>query len=1618
MNLRRFKKILKWFFLSLLFLIAAVYIFIQTPFGQNWIARQVTKRLSKDLQTKVSIKHVDFSLLNKMHLEGVLIEDRQGDTLLYANDMKVRITDWFIFKKQAELKYIGLDDAIIKFQRKDSLWSQQFLFDYFSSPSTGAPKKKAGIQLNLKQVEFNNVTFIKKDAWLGEDMTIKLGKLDLNASNLSLSSNQYEINSLILRNPVVAINSYGKLKPAKIETLNDIKEEIQKATSWNTGNTIFKIGNLKIINGTFKTDKETERAPFDYFDGQHILFTEINGDFKSSNFIGDTIFSNLKLTAKERSGLALKNLTADVKLTPQGMFFNNLDISLNRSTIRNYFSMSYDDISDMGDFIHKVKMSANFEDSYVDSDDIAFFAPALRTWNKEIKLEGKVKGTVDDIVGREMVIKAGKNTLFNGNISMTGLPNINQTFIDFKSNDFRTTYSDAVTIVPALRKVTSPDLRKIQYVNFKGNFTGFIRDFVTFGTIQTNLGSLSTDLNMKLHIGQDPVYSGKIATDNFRLGELLGQKNLGAISMTGTLKGKGFTERNINTLVDGTIRFIDYNGYRYENITVKGKLEKKLFEGVAALQDKNAELILNGVIDFNGPAPRFNLIADVKKADFKNLRLTKDSLTFTGKLNFNFTSNSIDNFVGEARITEAEIGKGGLIIPFDSLVITSKDIEGGRKLDILSNEFEGNFTGDFSLTDLPNAFTYLLNKYYPAYVSPPQKFPKNQNIAFDIKTYYVDEYLQILSPAITGFNNSTLQGNFNLAKNEINVLANVPQAKFKQYNFDNVSLRAKGNFTSLAVTGEAYNIKLNDSLNIPMVSFSIDARNDSSIVKIKSGANRTVDTANLNALVLTYNDGVKIEFDPSTFTINSKTWAIDESGELVFRKNSPASGLLLLSEGNQKISLRTEKSSKGDWNDLKINLSKINLGDFGPFFMPKNRLEGLISGDILVEDPTGDINAYSDNIETKFLRLDNDSLGELKTTLSYKNSTKLLKINGSTVNQENYLGFDANIYIGDAEKAKNNMIALKAKQFEIKILERFLGTLFTDMRGYLTGDVNLTGDFKDITVAGKGRLKNAGLRVNFTQCFYNIIDTDIELTSKKIDLDGIVLTDTVTNNPIYITGGIDHESFKNMFYDLDISTQKPKTVGIANNKPILLLNTTYKDNQQFYGYVKGTGLLQLRGPQSDMFMTINAVASDQDSSNITLPPSSSRESGIADFLVERKYGKEMEEVQYTSNATNIIYDVDITANPMVTVKVILDELTGDEIKGKGTGTLNIRSGSTEPLSLRGRFDIDEGSYLFTFQSFFKKPFELKKGGNNYIEWNGDPYDANIQFDAIYTAERVSYAPLANLLKVNTAASTARGDVYVVASLTDKLFKPQIKFSLDFPNTSAAATDPELALVIQQLEKNVNELNRQVTYLIVFNSFAPSELANSEVGGGSVVNTISGIFLNVINDQINKILGNLLKNDKYNISLNTSIYNRNPIDQTKTSLNLGSNVNFSIGRSFFNNRFIISTGVGFDAAWQQTDVAQNIQLLPDVTLEWLINQSGSLRASFFYRENADYLTATVGGGSGKSTKRFGGSLSYRKDFDKLSDIFKRKKKLPPPEPEEPSTDANVPKEEKENQGPGN
>jgi hypothetical protein len=764
--------------------------------------------------------------------------------------------------------------------------------------------------------------------------------------------------------------------------------------------------------------------------------------------------------------------------------------------------------------------------------------------------------------------------------------------------------------------------------------------------------------------------------------------------------------------------------------------------------------------------------------------------------------------MGTARITNAELVRNGQALPFDSLVLTTSLVNGQKHLAISSNEFTANINGQFHFSELPNAVTYMLNRYYPSYIKAPLRIPINEKFDFDIYTYSVDEYMSLINSGLGGFNNAHFRGRLDLSLHEMELNAEIPNFRFDKYNFNYTRINAKGNNDSLVIGGEANDIRINDSLSIPQALFHVSARNDSSHVAITTGA-KAIEKADLNALVLTYEDGLKIEFDNSNFSINGKVWTIDPNGELVLRRNTPATGILVLSESDQRIVIKTSPASGQKWNNIDVEVTRLNLGDLSPYFLPNNRIEGLLSGKIFVEDPTGNLKVKSDDLSTQFLRIDNDSLGELRTTVFYDNKDGQLKVHGNTLNQLNYLGFDANIFLTDKEKAKNNLITLTANNFQMNILQRFLGTIFSDIRGYLTGNIKVSGPFDEVSVTGKGRLKDAGVRIKMTQCFYWIRDTDIQLDSTEIDFGGLLLTDSITGNPIYVNRGrIEHQFFKNMFYDIDISTRKPGSTGDAQNKAVQLLNTTAADSKEFYGNVRGTASLSLTGPQSDMYMKIDAVASTTDSSYITLPPSSGRESGIADFLVERKYGREMTVADLRTNATNVTYDIDMavtkTATPMVSVNVVMDELTGDEIKGKGYGALNIHSGTSEPLSLQGRFNIVEGRYLFTFQSFFKKPFELRTEHDNFIEWNGNPYNAYINFEAVYKAERVSFAPLG----YSIIPSGARGDVYVVASLKDSLYKPTIQFALDFPSASIAVTDPELALIFQQMQKNPDEIVRQ------------------------------------------------------------------------------------------------------------------------------------------------------------------------------------------------------------------
>ena len=1513
-----------------------------------------------------------------MDLEGVLVEDQKQDTLLYAGKFQVRITDWFFFKDKAELEYVALEDALIHFNRKDSVWNYHFLEEYFSTSSDTSANKKSGIEFDLKKVVMKNVLFKQTDAWKGSNMVVQVGGLNMDAREITLSNKTVDVSSLVLNDPFFSTYNYkgNDNTPADTATGNDIEAAKRSPQEWK----IF-FGNVKINNGRYKNDNGSLTTTLPYFDGKHIDFGSINGTLSNIGWTKDTVSGEISLSSVERSGFTVKTLKAKTTFHPQAMIFEDLYLQTNQSTIGNFFAMRYDDITSMNNFIHDVVMEANFNQAKISSDDIAFFTPDVKSWNRNIRIDGEVKGTVDGLSSSDLRIWAGNDTYVHGAVSVVGLPKINETLINIDAEELRTTYRDAVSFIPAIRNVTTPDLRKLSYLRFRGTYTGFINDFVTYGTLQTNLGTLHTDLNMKFPRNGQPSYSGSFSTDGFQLGQFFNSDQLGILAFNGKVKGRGFEWQTLDMDIDGTIKKIEYGDYIYQNITAKGNLSNRLFNGNFAMNDPNAQLTLDGLVDLRGKKPLFNVKADIAHANLQALQLTKDDIRLNGKFNLDLEASSLSDLLGSARIYDASLTSNGKKLSFDSLVVASFYENGLKRFTAVSNEFDVDIKGDFDLEGLPDAFTVFLSRYYPSYIRAPRNV-KPQVFEFDITTGIVEDYIGLIDKRLAGFNNSHITGSLNTTANTMTVDADIPHFGFEQYEFSDIQLKGSGDFTKLMLTGEVSNAQIGDSLFFPQTAFTIQASNDVSDITVNTTSNQAINQANLSAQVKTFSDGAAIILNPSTFILNGKTWNIEQGGELNFRKNTVVQGQVVLKESNQEIRLWTAPDPLGNWNNLHVAWQHINLGDISPFITKAYRFEGLVSGQATIEDPTSRLNVTGTFNATE-LRIDNDSIGGFRGTIAYNNKTGMLTAKASNTDPEHQINVDVAMDLKDSANAFRDRISTSFSNFELKYLNRFLGSLFSDINGYVTGTFDILGEGSNQDFIAKAKIKDGSFLVNFTQVKYWINDTEFEMRKDTIDLDGIRLRDKDGNMAI-TSGFIRHNSFRDMYYDIKVET-------VSNR--MQLLNTGESDNQQFFGRAWGGGTFVLHGPQSDMLMDINIRASDQDDSYITLPPSETRESGQANFLVERKYGREMTP-QSLGLPSNLHYDVRLASNPRVQIEVILDELTRDAIRGRGTGNLRITSGTSEPLTIQGRYNISEGNYLYTFQSLLKRPFELRPGANNFIQWDGDPYEATVNLEAVYTAQDVSFAPLAGNVFTREFASQ-RDDVNVVATLTGNLFSPSFSFDLEFPNSNPDYNTPDFQLALQQIENNQNELYKQVTYLIVFNSFAPFENTVNTTGvnpfGEFTYNTLSGLLFGKINEQLNKILSGILQNNNATLLFTGSLYNSNVFDQNARGefrLPNQSLVNLGIGLPLFKDRAHFTVGATLDVPLS-SDFQQSIRLFPDVTLELLVNKSGSVKATFFYRRNIDFLTGNTV--SPIIPRRYGASIGYGKDFNSLGELFRGKKK---------------------------
>jgi hypothetical protein len=478
------------------------------------------------------------------------------------------------------------------------------------------------------------------------------------------------------------------------------------------------------------------------------------------------------------------------------------------------------------------------------------------------------------------------------------------------------------------------------------------------------------------------------------------------------------------------------------------------------------------------------------------------------------------------------------------------------------------------------------------------------------------------------------------------------------------------------------------------------------------------------------------------------------------------------------------------------------------------------------------------------------------------------------------------------------------------------------------------------------------------------------------------ITDTL-NNTATVSGKMYHRFFDQVGFDnVKMDTKK-----------LLVLNTTKKDNNIFYGKVIGRASLVLNGSADDITMDINGEPSRSDSSHIYLSNGTSVESGVVDYIDFIQFGTEMANAYKGRLSSNIVVNMALTANPSCKIDVILDEATGDIIKGEGNGLLKIRVGNKEPLTINGRYDITRGDYTFNFQTYLKKYFTVNTGS---ITWTGDPLNAQIDIIAEYLATNVDFSGISNNFstgsntsgtKNTNTAFQQKSNVRVLAHLTESLLKPSIDFEFQLPPGSPLANDFFITKTLQQYKDDKNELNKQVTSLLLFNSFISDKqgLISANSGANILSSTIGGMVSSALSGYFNKFLQKYLKNTSLYFDLNTSYGGTSPSDLQANVAQLQAAAKSGLIFTLLQGRLIISAGVNVDYnnpyAINYTRNT-NVLVTPDVTAEFIINKDGSVRVVAFNRTNYDFI--------GQRNKT-GVNLSYRKDFDRLSDLFEPKRR---------------------------
>ena len=1282
------------------------------------------------------------------------------------------------------------------------------------------------------------------------------------------------------------------------------------------------IGSLIIRRGAIAYNQRDVAPRSGVFSPQHIRVSELSSHILLNHVTDNSIDLLLKkLSFKDESGFKLQSLHFKLQADRQKATLKEFRLLMPRS------ELVLDDLKATYRFEGKrfIPESLHFEggiqQSKITFADVASLVPALRHFDDAVFVSSRFSGTAKSISVPSLNLRTGSGSI---NLQARGSYSHASSHPAWNADIANLNLSPAGVEFLAENlgsKVKIPkEIQRLGTIHLTGKAKGYEKVLSAKGNIETDAGNISLQA-----VKNDDRIKASVDTRGVNLGRILDNRKLGTvvarIDAHGSMK---------HIFAKGNIARFDYGNYDFHNIEIDGDYDMKALRGTASIADPNVNLSVKG--DYHLGSRLYALDAAIN-----HLRPTVLGMKMHDP------SYSLDNI----SISANNKGKEGHLdveAPFVSLYAR----------------------GQYDLTTIYGSIMRLVADKLPTIPGISKHAAKGYN-DFTLQANITSaEVLQRMFGLPLSLSLPVhINGNISDAEKNVNLYINAPNFSWDGSAFHDANIE-------LNTIGDSLRMEARISQGLPYEKAPVyrlrAAAADNNLSTLLYYANQSSKlpiTGKIDARTQFFTSdngatGVHVTVNPSEIMLGEKKWLLNPA-DIIYRKNELTVDMLNFSHGDQHIIINgkaTPQATDSIVADLKdvdvayiLNLVNFHSVDFA----------GKASGKAVVKSIFQTPEAYA-NLDVKDFVFENGPLGTLHAKAAYDNQEGQINIDATAEDGPEHL-----TVINGYVSPKRNYIDLgiEAHNTSLKFMENFCGSFLNNVEAWCKGKLNVVGDLKninlvgDVVAHGRMHMKQLGTDYTFNHLRAHAIPDDIQF-------EGDSIYDSHYNGKhshfALIRGGIHHKHLTRLSYDLDID---------ANN--FLGFDTHEFGDDTFYGTVFATGTVGIHGKSGETIIDIDATPEPHSIFvyNVASPDAISAGSFIhwndATPYIYRPYSPDSDKDKKKDSSSNFSSDMRINflvnTNPNLTLKLMMDDQTGDYITLNGNGVIRANYYNKGGLDMFGNYVVDHGQYKLTIQNIIKKDFDFQPGGT--IAFGGDPYNAPLNLQAKYTVNGV---PLSDL-NIGRSFSSNNIRVDCLMDITGTPGAPKVDFSMDLPTVNSDAKQMIYSVINSQ-----EEMNQQVLYLLGIGRFYTQTKNNQTSEDASqqsqTLLAMQSLLSGTISQQINNVLSSFVNSSNWNFGANISTGNE--------GFNNAEYEGILSGR-LLNNRLLFNGQFGY------RDNANATQsFIGDFDLRYLIFPNGNLSIHVYNQTNDRYFTRN-------SLNTQGVGLIMKKDFFNLRDLLGIKKK---------------------------